>query len=158
LWKELVRDYVKLKQRFRVEIKWRRGHSSANPHNKVADKLARRSANRPVGATRVAPAVRRKKTTQITERGSVLMLGQKMTIRVIEAEYLPTQRVHRYRYEVISRRSEFRGRIDFACSDDPLMRPGRTYFVTMGADQGNPRIVKCHREIGVAAGGHAGTR
>jgi ribonuclease HI len=156
LWKSLTREYSKLRQRpLTVEIMWRKGHSSSNPHNKVADKLARQSAAKPFGATRLAPVVRRKKSTRLTERGSVLMLGQKLTIRVIEAEYLSAQRLNRYRYEVMSRRSQFRGCVDIAFSDDPLLRPGHSYFVTMGAEQGNPRIVKCHRETGAETG--AGT-
>ncbi len=148
LWKELVREYksVQDRLRLRVEIMWRKGHSASNPHNKAADKLAKNSAANPLGTTRVVPVVRRKKSTRMTDRGSVLMLGQKLTVRIIEAEYLSEQRVNRYRYEVISPRSEFRGRVDVAFSDDPMMRPGHTYFVTMGAEQGNPRIIKCHRE------------
>jgi ribonuclease HI len=151
LWKQLVRAYRRVQDllRLRVEIMWRKGHSSSNPHNKVADKLAKQSAAKPQqNATRVAPVVRRKKSTRMTERGSVLMLGQKLTIHIIEAEYLREQRINRYRYEVMSRKSQFRGRVDVAFSDDPMLRPGHTYFVSMGADQGNPRIIKCYREIG----------
>jgi ribonuclease HI len=156
LWKDLTREYGKLRQqRLRVEITWRKGHSASNPHNKVADKLAKESAGSPLEATRVAPVVRRKKSTRSTERGSVLMLGQKLTIHIIEAEYLATQHLNRYRYEVMSRKSEFRGCVDFAFSDNPMMRPGHTYFVTMGTDQGNPRIIKCHREIGAKTSGDA---
>ena len=53
----------------------------------------------------------------------------------------------------MSPKSQFRGRVDVAFSDDPMMRPGHTYFVTMGAEQGNPRIVKCHRETGAKTSG-----
>jgi ribonuclease HI len=156
LWKELARAYAKLRrQPMRVEIIWRKGHSSSNPHNKMADKLAKRSAQRPFGSTRVQPVVRRKTSARMTERGSVLMLGQRLTIRIIEAEYLATQRVSRYRYEVVSRNSEFRGRVDIAFSEDPMMRPGHTYFVTMGADQGSPQIIKCHRETKPKSGSRA---
>lgn len=150
LWKDLVRAYRRLQDQpgLRVEIKWRKGHSSSNPHNKAADKLAKQSAGAPLGATRVPPVVRRKKSARMTERGSVVLLGQKLTIRIIEADYLSEQRLSRYRYEVMSRRSEFRGRVDIAFSDDHLLRPGHTYFVTMGAEQGNPRIIKRHHETG----------
>jgi RNase H len=83
LWKELTREYRKLKQqRLRVEITWRKGHSASNPHNKVADKLAKQSAGSPLEATRVAPVVRRKKSMRTTERGSELMLGQERVPRL----------------------------------------------------------------------------
>jgi ribonuclease HI len=152
LWRELMRMHRRIQEqlRLRVEIKWRKGHSSSNPHNKIADKLAKQSAAVPTESTRVPPAVRRKKSTRTTERGSVLMLGQRLTIHIIETDYLPEQRLSRYRYEVMSRRSEFRGRVDVAFSDNHMLRAGHTYFVTMGAQQGNPRIVKCHREIGTS--------
>jgi ribonuclease HI len=70
-WKELVRQYKKLKDIARVEVKWGKGHSSSNPHNKIADKLAKQSART---ATRALPrpvAVRRKKSPELTRQGSV---------------------------------------------------------------------------------------
>lgn len=147
LWKELVHEYKKLRRTTRVEIKWGKGHSAGNPHNKAADKLAKRSAARPVGRLGTVVSVRRKKTRRRTEPGSVEMLGQRLTIRIIDAQYLAEQRVTRYRYEVMSRASPFHGNVDFAYSEDPMMRPGHTYFVTMGEDAGYPRIVKRHREV-----------
>jgi hypothetical protein len=75
------------------------------------------------------------------------MLGQRLTIRIVIAQYLNTQRVHRYRYEVMSRASPFFGNVDVAYSDDPTLRPGHTYYVTMGNDADLPWIVKCHREV-----------
>jgi hypothetical protein len=74
------------------------------------------------------------------------MNGQRLTIRIIEAEHLRVQRLSRYRYEVMSRGSASRGCVDVAYSEDPMMRAGHTYIVTMGREQGNPRIVRCHRE------------
>jgi ribonuclease HI len=56
LWKQLVHEYKKLRKSDRVDIKWGKGHSSRNPHNKAADKLAKASARRP---TRASPAVYR---------------------------------------------------------------------------------------------------
>jgi ribonuclease HI len=46
LWKLLVREYKKLRKSQRVEVKWGKGHSATNPHNKAADKLAKASARR----------------------------------------------------------------------------------------------------------------
>jgi hypothetical protein len=75
------------------------------------------------------------------------MLGQRLTIRIITAEYLPTQRVHKLRYEVMSSRSPSYGHVDIAYSTDARIRAGHTYSVTMNDDQHYPQIVKCHREV-----------
>jgi ribonuclease HI len=147
LWKSLVHEYKKLRRNQRVEIKWGNGHSASNPHNKTADKLAKASAKRPTRVLPGAPSVRRKKTDSVLELGTVPMLGQRLTIRIITAEYLRTQRLHRYRYEVMSRTSSVFGRVDIAYSEDPTLRPGHGYYVTMGADHSLPTIMKCHREV-----------
>jgi ribonuclease HI len=147
LWKDLVRELVKLRKLKPVNIEWGKGHSADNPHNKVADKLAKASAARPIREPRSPASVRRKKTDRSTELGSVEMKGQRLTIRIISAEYLLTQRVHKYRYEVVSHRSAYAGNVDVAYSNDALMRPGHTYRVTMNANQNYPMIVKRHLEV-----------
>jgi len=147
LWKELVKQYKRVRQTIRVEIKWGKGHSSTNLHNKTADKLAKGSARQATRTLDRPVVVRRKKTSRLTHVGSVDMFGQRLTIRIVTAEPVPMQRVSRYRYEVMSRRSPFYGCVDFAYSKNPMMRPGHTYYVTMGMDVGYPQIVKCHREV-----------
>jgi ribonuclease HI len=152
-WKELVRQYTKLKKTHRVEIKWGKGHSANNPHNKAVDKLAKQSAKRPLRPPPATVVVRRKKSRQQLERGSVPMLGQRLTIRIVTAQYLSGQRVHKYTYEVMSRRSPFYGKVDVAYSDDATMRAGHTYRVTMNDDSKYPKIAKCHREVDPPARG-----
>jgi hypothetical protein len=147
LWKELVRQYKKLKQTTRVELKWGKGHSASNPHNKAADKLAKQSARRATRSLGPPVVVRRKKSPKRTQQGSVEMRGQRITIRIVTAEFLETQRMNRYRYEVMSRRSPFYRCVDFAFSDNPMLRPGHNYHVTMSDDSGYPQIAKCHREV-----------
>jgi ribonuclease HI len=147
LWQRLVRELGKLKRLKRVEIKWAKGHSADNPHNKAADALAKASAKRPVRPQLVPGTVRRKKSEQPTEAGSVAMLGQRLRIRIISADYLATQRTNKYRYEVMSPGSAYVGKVDIAYSDDPLMRPGHVYVVTMGRDQNHPTIAKLLREV-----------
>jgi ribonuclease HI len=147
LWKDLVRELSKVKKRKRTEVVWGKGHTRDNPHNAAADRLAKASAQRPAREPITHVTVRHKKTDKKLERGSVQMLGQRLTIRIITAEYLPTRRLHKLRYEVISRRSQFHGNVDIAYSDDPRLRAGHTYFVTMSSDREPPRIVKCHREM-----------
>ena len=149
LWKELVKHYKRVRQSWRIEINWGKGHSASNPHNKTADKLAKQSARAATRSLGKPVAVRRKTTPKATEAGSVQMLGQRLTIRIVGAEAVPLQRgLSRYRYEVMSRGSPFFRCIDFAYSDDPTLRASHTYYVTMGKDNGNPEIVRCHREVG----------
>lgn len=147
LWQDLVRELVRLRKIKRVEIKWAKGHSANNPHNKIADTLAKASAKRPARPQLVPGTVRRKKSAQQTEVGSVGMLGQRLKVRIISADYLKTQKVNRYRYEVMSPRSVFQGKVDFAYSEDASMRPGHVYLVTMNSDPQYPMIAKRHLEI-----------
>ncbi len=147
LWQDLLRELVRLRRTKRVDIKWAKGHSASNPHNKAADTLAKESAKRPVRPQLVPGTVRRKKTAHRTEQGSVGMLGQRLQIRIVGADYLKPQGINRYRYEVMSPRSSFHGKIDFAYSEDAGMRPGHVYLVTMNRSPQYPMITKRHLEI-----------
>jgi ribonuclease HI len=147
LWKDLVRELRKLNGIRRTEIKWARGHSRDNPHNKDADRLAKASAKGPLHEPLRPVSVRRKKTAEVLERGSVQMLSQRLTIRIVAAELMKEHGVHKLQYEVMSRRSPFFGKTDVAYTDDVRLRPGHTYRVTMGKDQGYPQIAKMHVEI-----------
>jgi hypothetical protein len=49
-------------------------------------------------------------------------------------------------YEVMSKASPYSGNVDVAYSDH-LLRDGHTYYVLMGAETRNPRIVKAYREV-----------
>jgi RNase H-like protein len=147
LWKELTREYKKVARFNHLELKWGKGHSARNPHNKVADQLALQSAREANRAMNPSQTVRRKRSHKVVEPGSVPMLGQRLTIRIISSEYLREHRLYRHRYEVMSRKSPYRGNVDFAVSSDPRLAPNHSYYVTMNRDSGNPQIVKLIREI-----------
>lgn len=147
LWVELVRQLQKVWAIKPVEIKWGKGHSASNPHNKTADKLAKDSARRAVRPPVAVSTVRRKQSEKKLERGSVAMLGQRLTIRIIAAKHLSKQRLSQYTYEVVSPGSRFFGNVDLAYSADAQMRPGHRYVVTLNSDSGAPRIVRRHREV-----------
>jgi ribonuclease HI len=153
LWKELVKQYKKARQNFgHVDIGWGKGHSSSNPHNKTADRLAKQSARKATRTLDGAAVIRRKKTKQITKPGSVEMLGQRLTIRIVGAEPVPLKpHLSRYRYEVMSRASPYYGCMDFAFSDNPMLRPHHAYYVRMGTDQGYPQIARVFAERADAA-------
>lgn len=147
LWKDVTREYKKVARSSRLELKWGKGHSGSNPHNKIADQLAKQSAREANRVLNPSLTVRRKKTDKVVDPGSVPMLGQRLTIRIISTDYLREHRLYRHRYEVMSKKSPYRGNVDFAVSSDPRIAPNHTYYVTMNRDSNNPQIVKLIREI-----------
>ena len=113
-WKELVKCIQKT--RMPVEIRWVRGHSK-NKYNKAADKLARQSALGAFKDPLSHVSVRRKTTDKSVDVGCIKMTGQRMTIRIITSEKLKVQKVWKYKYEVISKHSRFRGNVDIIFSE-----------------------------------------
>lgn len=143
LWRELIKCIRKIGSP--VEIKWVKGHSKSE-HNKAADRLARESARRPFNRPLTHVNVRRKKTDRSVDVGSVEMHGQRVTIRIVGSEYLKVQRVWKYKYEVVSKRSRYRGNVDIIFCEG-FLGPGHTYYVRVNSDTNNPRIQKVFREI-----------
>ena len=74
------------------------------------------------------------------------MLGQRLTIRIIESKYMPVQRTNRYRYEVMSRNSEYYQEVDFMYSAE-VLKEGHCYWVRFNRDSGNPGILKVFKEV-----------
>jgi len=146
LWKELVRLAGRVGRP--VEFRWVKGHKSSF-FNRRADKLARASAksavlNSPLDARKV----RRKTTTAQVQRGSVQMHGQQMTIRLIEELDQSAQGLVRFKYEVISRRSPYRGKVDFIWTERGThLRAGHTYRVRVNENTHAPRIRKVLAEV-----------
>jgi ribonuclease HI len=143
LWKKMVKCFREIGMR--VEIKWVRGHSKSK-HNKAADRLARASARMPLNKPFTHVSVRRKTTGKSVDIGSVGMNGQRVTIRIITSEYLTVQKVWKYKYEVISKNSRYRGHVDIIFSQH-FLSSGHTYYVRVNSDTSNPRIEKLFREI-----------
>jgi ribonuclease HI len=129
----------------RVECNWVKGHKDSKG-NKAADKLAKQSAKGGLRSPLTQVSVRRKKTSESMEAGSVRLSNQRLTIRVITCEYLRVQHLWKYKYEVMSPRSPYFGKVDVAHSEVAL-RDGHTYFVLMNDDAGDPRIRSLIREI-----------
>jgi ribonuclease HI len=144
-WKELLKAAHRAGHR--VELKWIKGHKHST-HNKAVDKLAKASALGMTGAPLAVVKVRRKKSERATEVGSVGMHGQRTTIRIIEDRFERLSRMNRYRYEVVSTKSEFRGYVDFIFSDESLhLSAGHTYYVQVNDQQSRPRVIKMFREV-----------
>ena len=152
IWKNLVKKSQKLRKP--VDFHWVKGHKSS-AGNKAADKMAKRSAKGSLKPPLTIVSVRRKQTQKTTELGSVTLSGQRMIVRIIVTERLTVQKIWKYKYEVVSKKSPFYGNVDQAFSD-VLMRDGHSYFVLMNDDTKNPRILKCYREIDAKASGTSG--
>jgi len=130
-----------------VEFRWVKGHRT-DPYNKTVDKLAKRSAKRATQAPLTQVSVRRKRTREKVQAGAVSILGQRLSIRIITCECLRVQQVWKYKYEVISKRSPFFGKVDWLYSArDLLVRDGHSYHVRLNDNPTYPQILKVFREL-----------
>ena len=143
LWKRLVRAIKNAGRR--VEFEWVQGHSR-DPHNRAVDKMAKGSAKSTLGPALSVVSVRKKWTGESVSIGSVRMLGQRLSIRVITCEWLHQQKLWKLKYEVISKASPFLGKVDIIFATD-VLADGHAYFVQVNQDTANPRIAKVFREL-----------
>lgn len=143
LWKRLIKAENNMGKR--VRISWVRGHAK-NIHNKAVDKLAKTSAKSAIRPPISVTSVRRKRTDNKTKLGSIRPQGQRLTIRIIEVEWMRTRRIWKYRTEVISQYSDYSGNIDRLYSKESL-RDGHIYEVTLNRDANYPKIQKIIKEI-----------
>ena len=143
LWKQLVREIRKAPRK--VEFTWVRGHSR-NPHNRAVDKLAKQSAKNAVNDPMSIVTVRRKQTEKSVDIGSVEMQGQRLAVRIITSEYLRVQKLVKYKYEVLSKRSKYFGNVDLIYSTHDL-RAGHHYEISVNRNTSNPRVLNVLREL-----------
>jgi ribonuclease HI len=143
IWKDLCREIQRLG--VRIEFQWVKGHAK-DEHNKAVDKAAKTSAKSALKDPLSFVIVRRKRTKQKTKIGSVGIVGQCVGIRIVTSEYLRTQKVVKYRYEVISEDSIDFEKIDIAYSEH-FMRDAHSYLVQFNDVPGNTRILDVIEEI-----------
>jgi ribonuclease HI len=144
LWKELIKVLTQIP--CRVEFEWVKGHAK-DPDQKAVDRLAKESAQAPLNPPISIVKLRRKKSKKLTKRGSVEMKGQRLSIHIINEEYLKLQKLSKYRYEVISKRSEYYENVDFAYSEIHNIKAGHNYVVSFNKNNKNPRILRLIKEI-----------
>ncbi len=145
LWRKLLRAAKRIGKR--VDIRWIKGHAG-NQYNRAVDKAAKKSAKSPLSEDPLGTVtVRRRKTTKMTDIGSVEMKGQRLLVRIITDEYLPTQKKYKFKYEVVSKASRYYGNVDQIFADFPL-RAGHRYCVTLNKNTKTPRILKVIEEMG----------
>jgi len=147
LWKDLKRNVRKIGKS--VDIVWIKGHAK-HVHNEAVDKIAKASAERglalPKKELNKTLIVRRKSKGLMTEVGSVKMLGQRISIKVIGSEYLKEQKLYKLRYEVISKGILFSGKVDFIYSNVPL-RPNHSFYVVFNNANAMPMVRKVIKEL-----------
>lgn len=142
-WKRLRRE--RSRHTLRVDIRWVKAHAK-DRFNKLADKLARRSADTATNPPLEVSSTRRKTTTKLTEHGSIKMRGQRISLRIVSCTPLPTQHMWVYRCEVISKGSKYLGCIQEIFSD-VYMRDGHHYEVSLNKNDRNPMILKMLHEL-----------
>jgi len=145
LWKDLLS--VIRRSHKRIDFQWVKGHSK-DPHNKMADRLAKQSSKIPLNAPISITKVRKKLSGRSVDPGCVPVKGQRIYIRIIEDQYLKLQRCFKYRYEVISKGNPYRGYVDFIYSaQDIMLNAGRCYSVRLNDNPNNPMVVKVFQEL-----------
>jgi ribonuclease HI len=159
LWKELLRLAARMGRP--VEFHWVKGHKDSF-FNKRADKLAKASAKSLARHGRLdTRKIRRKRTIEKIERGSVEMLGQQMTIHLIEEVDQSDQGLVRFKYEVMTKRSPYFGKVDYIWADrGTSLRAGHIYRVRVNREMRAPRVVKVVGEVdrGESAAAGRGSR
>jgi len=144
LWKELIKLIKQVK--CRVTIQWIKGHSD-DIDNKAVDKAAKLSAKSLLAPPLVPVKLRRKKSKNKTRIGCIEMKGQKVAIHIINEESMKLQKLSKYRYEVISKRSIYYQNVDVIFSEIHHLKAGHKYIVTFNKNTLNPRILKLIKEI-----------
>jgi ribonuclease HI len=152
-WKELVRLVVLAHKQGRP-VTIERVPGKKSPRTKTVDKLAKHSAAGGSSRQLNPSEVRRKRSDQPLEIGSVPMHGQLMTIHIFKSEYQPIHRLTKYWYTVESKGSPYYKRASVIYSELGLRR--RKYRVRVNDDTGNPQIVKEFGEVAKPAGADTG--
>jgi ribonuclease HI len=147
LWKDFVRAYRKIRKP--IAIEWVKGHAKGpakDAYNVEADRLAKESAQSPLSRHVFRSSARRKISASQTRVGCVKMVGQTVEMRIIEVQWMKTQGVWKYRYEIMSRESADFGKVDLIFSSEH-MRDGHTFEVEVNDNTKHPRVIKVIREI-----------
>lgn len=143
LWKDFNRCVKNI--RARIDIAWVKGHSK-NEHNKAVDKLAKQSAKKARNSPLNSVLLGRKTVSKGKEVGGIKMDGQRLSIRIFTAEYLKVQKIHKYKYEVLSKNSPYYSFSGIIFSDIQLDNRHK-YSVRFNKNNDYPKISKVFKEI-----------
>ena len=146
LWRDLIRAMKTMRRLgLPVDFEWVPGKSSE--HTVAVDRAAKNSAERPLSIPLSGGIVRRKRSEEETDPGSVPMLGQSAEVYIIDSRAMRIQKCTRYRYRLQG--GDLDGAIDFAFSK-LLLKPGHAYRVRFNEEQANPWMVESFDEVSVA--------
>jgi len=143
LWKKLRKEVNKCP--LKVEMKWVKGHKGSK-YNKVADKLAKQSAEMPFNKPLSHSETTKKWSDRSTRRGCVPVIGQEIKIRIISREYKNKARTYEYRYEVIDPDDRSFKDLDFVYYGEYLSR-NKCFKVRFNSEQLKPFIKEIIEEL-----------
>ena len=126
-------------------MQWVKAHKS-NKYNKAADDLAKRSAKIPFNKPITYSETTKKWSDQNTKRGSVVIYGQKIKIRIVSREYIKRARTYEYRYEVIDPNDLSYKELDFVYYNKYLSR-NKCVHVRFNDEQQRPFILEVIEEL-----------
>lgn len=140
LWIDLRKQLTKLYDfGLSYEFQWVKAHHK-NEFNKMADKLAKDSADNPLNEPLVVETVRKKVLPGTTRVGSIDIKGQQMNIYVQTTEKLAKKRGYRHKYCLWSENSKS-GDLDIIFSKELVVIAGHYYNVQVNDDKRNPWIL-----------------
>jgi len=143
LWKQLRREVNRCP--LHVYVEWVKAHKS-HKYNKIADGLAKRSAETPLKKPFSFSETTKKWSDQNTKRGSVPVVGQKIKIRIISRVYIKRAKTYEYRYEVIDPNNQAYKNLDFVFYNEHLSR-NKCFNVRFNNEQRRPFILEVIEEL-----------
>lgn len=151
LWKILVQQLLKYKKdKIFVDIQWVEGHNG-DEHNIAVDAMAKRASRLPLAKVPKNNPItifqpRKIIPSRKLQIGSVKMMGQKISIKILSGKLLKPQNIWCYQYQVITRTSPYFGLVDQIFSKETFDL-NRTYFVKVNKVTSNPTIERVYWEI-----------
>lgn len=143
LWKRLRKEVNRCP--LKVHPEWVKAHKS-NKYNKVANDLAKRSAEMPLNKPFSYSETTKKWSDRNTKRGCVPLVGQETKIRIISREYKRRAKTYEYRYEVIDPNDQSYKDLDFAYCNEYLSR-NKCLQVRFNDEQQRPFILEVIEEL-----------
>jgi ribonuclease HI len=143
LWKRLRREVNRCS--LNVFIEWVKAHKS-NKYNRIADGLAKRSAELPLNKPFSYDETTKKWSDRNTKKGCVPIIGQEIKIRIISREYVNRAKTYKYRYEVIDPNNQSFKDLDFIYYNEYLSR-NMCLHVRFNNEQKRPFILEVIEEL-----------
>src|ERR1035437_1797152 len=144
LWKDLKRIRMKIGKR--VDIKWVKGHAK-DPDNKAVDKIAKLSAKKLIRKRNRIITIGRKKSPLKVDH-ELNPAGKRLSIYIITAEHLSLQKTDKFKYEVISKKSEYHQQVGIVHGELP-MKGRHSYYVSFKKDTKIATRSKVIKEINI---------